>query len=478
MSSLPVPYYYNQFTAKERSYIDYMGEINKSIDYEIESNTNKSIVANGLYTDKITSTIIDAQIATEKAISNNAQEINRTLNYGFSDVSRQVNAIDNTVQIGFTNVSKQISTMDNTMRTGFSDVSRQIGVMNASMNMAFASLNSTVQESAQTICDRLDIMNNIMNNPSLTKSRELFRRASVNYNKGFYDEAIEDLLQAISSNKTDYISWFLLGKTYLFGAGEFSTVIDLNTAIESFKNAVKYITPDAKTHGDARLMAAEICFFLGLAEQTKAMDILHAENIKESKDYLELAEKSYRQSWNYSSQMLESLYNRARCNALLGDVQNVLIDLRTIIPKDISYYFKIIADSDFFNLKEIVNDAVDKLYNQITQGMEIRDNVLVKYSGYDENIVIPPPISCIGENAFRDCNSLANITISPSVIYIKKFAFLGCINLSNIFIPSSVINIEKEAFFECTNLKNITLSRQTKIGDSAFPSDCKIIYVD
>ena len=29
MSNVPVPWYYSQYTAKERSYVDYMGEINK-----------------------------------------------------------------------------------------------------------------------------------------------------------------------------------------------------------------------------------------------------------------------------------------------------------------------------------------------------------------------------------------------------------------------------------------------------------------
>jgi len=39
MSNLPIPLYYSQLTAKERSYVNYMEAINNSISSEIEKNT-------------------------------------------------------------------------------------------------------------------------------------------------------------------------------------------------------------------------------------------------------------------------------------------------------------------------------------------------------------------------------------------------------------------------------------------------------
>ena len=321
------PFYYGQMTAKERSYVDYAQNIAmvRDIDNSIERNTDRSIAANALFTEEISSRIVDAQIATTTALYNNTRD------------------------------------MIGAFHSGLSDVSRQIGVMGANMSMAFAALNTTVQQSAQAIYDRLDTMNDILNNPSLTKSRELFRRAAVSYNKGYYEEARNDLLEALASNKTDYISWFLLGKTYLFGAGEFSNVIDLDAAVEALKNAVKYITADARKQEDARVMAAEMCFFLGLAQQTRAMDALHTHNEAESRNYLEQAGGSYSQSWDYSAQMLEARYNRARCKALLGDVQGAIADLETVVLADRNYCVKVCADNDFSSIGEEFATLIKKL---------------------------------------------------------------------------------------------------------------------
>ena len=165
------PVYYDKETARELAYKDYQQKVamTRDITNSIADNTNRSIAANAAFTKSINTRIVDAQIATTNAMFNNTQAMLGELYSGFSGVSNQ-------------------------LQSGFSHISRQIGVMNANMSMAFAALNTTVQKSAQAIYDRLDAMNDILSNPSLTKSRELFRRAAVSYNKGFYEEAKNDLL--------------------------------------------------------------------------------------------------------------------------------------------------------------------------------------------------------------------------------------------------------------------------------------------
>jgi tetratricopeptide (TPR) repeat protein len=332
------PFYYDTEKAGELSYREYQQKVamTRDITESIASNTDRSIAANAFFTESINSRIIDAQIATTNAMYNNTQDMMWAFDSGLSAVSNQ-------------------------LQSGLSNVSRQIGAMNASMSMAFAALNTTVQESAQAIYDRLDTMNDILNNPSLTKSRELFRRAAVSYNKGFYEEAVNDLLEAIASNKTDYISWFLLGKTYLFGAGEFSAVIDLDKAIDALKNAVKFITPDARDQEDAKVMAAEMRFYLGLAQQSKAMDSLHSQNNADYRSFLEQAVESYGRSCAYSAQMLEAVYNRARCKALLGDTQGAIDDLETVVLADRNYCVKVCAESDFLCIQEQFAALIKKL---------------------------------------------------------------------------------------------------------------------
>jgi alpha-tubulin suppressor-like RCC1 family protein len=327
IESLPV--YYDQSIAGQIAYKDYRQKVamTRDITGAIARNTDRSIAANAFFTESINARIVDAQIATTTAMYNNTQE------------------------------------MIGALGAGFSDVSREIGEMNATMSMGFAALNSAVQKSAQNICDRLDTMNDILNNPSLTKTRELYRRASTSYDKGFYEEAKNDLLEALASNKIDYISWFLLGKTCLFGASEFSSVIDLDAAVDALKNAVKYITPDARKQEEARALAAEMCFFLGLAQQTRAMDALHAHNEADCRSYLEQAGASYSQSWDYSAQMLEARYNRARCKALLGATPGAIADLEAVVLADRNYCIKVCADNDFAGIVADFAALIKKLKN-------------------------------------------------------------------------------------------------------------------
>ncbi|MDR1176055.1 MAG: hypothetical protein LBK83_11375 [Treponema sp.] len=68
----------------------------------------------------------------------------------------------------------------------------------------------------------------------------------------------------------DYLSWFLEGKIYAFGAGEFSNVIDLDKSIAAYTNAAKHVSPDAEKSEEAKRLTAEIRFYLGLAQCAKS----------------------------------------------------------------------------------------------------------------------------------------------------------------------------------------------------------------
>jgi len=332
MSNVPVPSYYSEYTAKERSYVEYMGEINKSISSEIESNSNRQIAASALFAGEIKSTLIDNQIATEKALYNYTQQLDGSLQ----------------------------------------DVSRQLGYMGSSMSMGLALLNSTVQESSKAICNKLDDINKTLKNPLFNQARELYDMALKNYVNGFYKEALKALLESITKNETDPFSHFLLGQTYLFGISEYDNVIDLNAAIESLKNAVKYITPDAKKYNEARPIAAEILFYLGLAYHAKANDDLHNSNKADYEKYINEAKTAYGKSWDYSNNMLESLYNLAKSKVLTNDEAGAIEDLKNVIYEDHGYCIKVSTDSDFNNALK------DKLFNQLKKELypEIKDSFI------------------------------------------------------------------------------------------------------
>ncbi|MDR0556761.1 MAG: leucine-rich repeat domain-containing protein [Treponema sp.] len=42
---------------------------------------------------------------------------------------------------------------------------------------------------------------------------------------------------------------------------------------------------------------------------------------------------------------------------------------------------------------------------------EIRDGVLIKYNGFDENVVIPEGVAAIGESVCAGCESLKSLKI-------------------------------------------------------------------
>jgi len=319
MPDVPVPSYYSEYTAKERSYVEYMGEINKSISSEIESNSNRQIAASALFAGEIKSTLIDNQIATENALYNYTQQLDGSLQ----------------------------------------DVSRQLGYMGSSMSMGLAFLNTTVQESSKAICKKLDDINKTLENPLFTQARELYNMALQRYIKGFYKEALKVLHESIEKNETDPFSHFLLGQIYLFGINDDDIVIDLNAAIESLRNAAKYITPDAKKYNEARPIAAEILFYLGLAYHAKANDDLHNSNKADYEKYINEAKTAYGKSWDYSNNMLESLYNLARSKVLTNDEDGAIKDLNEVILKDHGYCLKIPIDFDFNNTFK------DKFFNQL-----------------------------------------------------------------------------------------------------------------
>jgi tetratricopeptide (TPR) repeat protein len=267
--------------------------------------------------------------------------------------------------------------VNDTLVIGFTEISDQLGEMSAGFCMAIARVEDAIYKTSKEICDRLDAIHDIVNNPLLTQSRELYRRALDNYRKGFFEEALEDIKSATEKNKTDYISWYLRGKIYLFGVGEFSNTIDLDRAIEALSNAVKYISPDINTNNEARKMAAEMWFYLGIAQLSKSNDLLFAKKPDESKNILIQAKQSFERSYSYSDEMLEARYNVARCKVSLGDVSSALQDLEIIILKDYKYCIKVVADPDFSSISQEFYQLMDRMkadfYPKVVESLDEAD---------------------------------------------------------------------------------------------------------
>ena len=98
------------------------------------------------------------------------------------------------------------------------------------------------------------------------------------------------------------------------------------------------------------------------------------------------------------------------------------------------------------------------------------------YTGPGGDVIIPETINgllvtCIGDDAFEHCTSLASVTIPDSVTSIGDYVFSACYDLESVIIGNSVTNIGYEAFLYCGSLTSIVLGNSlTSIGPNAFDS--------
>jgi tetratricopeptide (TPR) repeat protein len=251
--------------------------------------------------------------------------------------------------------------LGSTLEAGFGRVTNELGRMSAEMNMGFARTEAAIDRLSADICGRLDKITNILETPRGTAARELYNNAYINSRKGFYEEALPDVQKAVEMLTADYLSWFLEGWIYAFGASEFSNVIDLDKSIAAYTNAAKYVSPDAEKSKEAKRLAAEIRFYLGLAQYAKSNELFKAGNQAESSALLSTARDSFLRSYQYSNLMLEARYYAARCKALLGDTPGALADLEAVIKGDALYCVKTEIESDFDTIRGDYHWLIEKM---------------------------------------------------------------------------------------------------------------------
>ena len=296
--------------------------------------------------------------------------IQNSINQNTYTIAASAEMLKETFDAGF-------DAINNKLDMGFAGVTNAIGAMSASMTAGFNAVSAAIDYWGEKICEKLDAIHDIVNNPLLTASRELYRKAAKNSEKQFYEEALEDIKSAIEKNKTDYISWGLMGKLYLFGISEFSNVVDVSLALDAFKNACKYISPDIDESEEAKKMAAEFYFYLGYANY-----ILSNESRLENKtddviNYLQESVKANERSFSLSDTMLEAAYNQARSLTLLDKKEEALSILEDVIRTDGLYSIRALGDAD---LKTIESDVVLLIRNLRDEYKPVLKDVINEFS--------------------------------------------------------------------------------------------------
>lgn len=371
------------YSSLSGSYSNYLSnrqsdEIKKTI--EKESNQQKFMYAIGtdLTIDSINQ-VGDKIDSVNTSIQRMSTGIQTSINQNTYTIAASSMFLSETFNNGFDSVN-------NTLDLGFAGVNTAIGSMSASMSAGFDALQKSMDYWGTEICEKLDAIHEIVNNPLLTASRELFHRAENNAAKKFYEEALEDIKSAVEKNKTDYLSWGLMGKIYLFGASEFSNVVDVPKALEAFTNACKYVSPDVDESYDAKMIASEFYFYAGYANYILSNESRLENKTDDVTKYLQASVTANAKSFALSEKMLEAAYNQARSLNLLKQKDKVLSILENVIRADGLYSIKALGDADFKDIESDIISLITKLREEYKKNFkELFNDFNSKYELFGGN---------------------------------------------------------------------------------------------
>ena len=108
---------------------------------------------------------------------------------------------------------------------------------------------------------------------------------------------------------------------------------------------------------------------------------------------------------------------------------------------------------------------------------EIKNGVLIRYSGDLKQVIIPEGVTEIGKNAFNNNRVIERVTLPDTVTKIGDCAFMDCRLLRRINIPDGVTTIGDKAFLRCKLLYELKVPASvTTIGAHAFGEYCTYKY--
>ncbi len=252
-----------------------------------------------------------------------------------------------------------------TFQHGFNSVNNTLEIGFDMMSSRMADISNSLNTMSDMICEKLDEIHDIVNNPLLTQSRELYRRALKNFENGYYEEALADIKAAVEKNKTDFISWNLLGQIYLFGAGKFSNVINLDEAESAFFNAAKYIEADIGKSDEADKLASEIYYYLGYTRLVKSNDMLVESKVDDSNKKLIEAESASGRAYQLSKENILAGYEQAKELHFLGKDDEALTIIEAIIRAEPTFALKASNDKNFESIWNKIDALIEKLRDEV-----------------------------------------------------------------------------------------------------------------
>ncbi len=133
--------------------------------------------------------------------------------------------------------------------------------------------------------------------------------------------------------------------------------------------------------------------------------------------------------------------------------RKIIMYLSGLFEENIKPYFPIFIkryddDKDIKNIKTITKIG----------DFEIENDVLIKYTGNDRNVIIPDGVKRLGNGVFWNCIDMISLVIPNSVTSLGGDTFYNCVNLENLTIPNSIEVMGDNPFANCPNLELINNS--------------------
>ncbi len=126
-------------------------------------------------------------------------------------------------------------------------------------------------------------------------------------------------------------------------------------------------------------------------------------------------------------------------------IPDIVIDIDPLAFYSCGDVAIVCKDGSYANAYAAVNGLKYMLSNSEGTVFEIKNNVLISYSGSARNVVVPSEITAIGINAFAGTD-VTCVELPYSVNKIYSGAFSNCISLEKVIVPYTVTSIADNAF--------------------------------
>ncbi len=235
-------------------------------------------------------------------------------------------------------ISHALDDLQYSIEFGFEQLGGGIDQLNADFNLLLGDIIWKLEMHQETL-------NTILHEIRLAEfereARAYRSRAERAYANGWYEEALDDFIQAEKRNYPDFAVHRSIASICFYH------LIDLPKALEYFRKAAKYSRPSD------RRQSAESFYFAGMVCATQ-------QNFKEGFDHLAEAVK-------LNPDLYEAHYQMAAMAAMLGDGESVAISLEAAIKGDPRYYERARKDDVFDSVRDHVQVLLEKLLEPVQE---------------------------------------------------------------------------------------------------------------